>query len=175
VRQIAQRRNRQLSESEYIEIITEKSAALFSSSCHLGGLLADATEAQRRALLEFGLNAGIGFQIADDLLDITGDENTTGKTLGSDVDKNKLTLAVIHLLRTAKAGEKEAVKRELDNAGTDRNSLMEMLNSCGSLEYARAKAKEYAVRAAKALSSFEQSEAKNAMIETAQFMADRVI
>lgn len=86
--QIIQRRNWQLSESEYIEIITEKSAALFSSCCHLGGLLAGASETQIRSLTCFGLNTGIAFQITDDLVDIIGDESKTGKTLGSDVDKN---------------------------------------------------------------------------------------
>jgi geranylgeranyl pyrophosphate synthase len=107
--QIAQQQNWQLSESEYINIITEKSAALFSSCCLLGGLLAGASETQIRSLADFGLNAGIAFQITDDLLDIIGDESKTGKTLGSDIDKNKLTLAVIHLLRAVDEEEKSAV------------------------------------------------------------------
>ncbi len=107
--QIAQRQNWQLSESEYINIITEKSAALFSSCCLLGGLLAGASETQIQSLADFGLNAGIAFQITDDLLDIIGDESKTGKTLGSDIDKNKLTLAVIHLLRAVDEEEKSAV------------------------------------------------------------------
>jgi len=107
--QIAQRQNWQLSESEYIDIITEKSASLFSSCCMLGGLLGGASEAQIQSLADFGLNAGIAFQITDDLLDIIGDESKTGKTLGSDIDKNKLTLAVIHLLRAVDEEEKSAV------------------------------------------------------------------
>jgi geranylgeranyl pyrophosphate synthase len=107
--QIAQKQNWQLSESEYINIITEKSAALFSSCCLLGGLLAGASETQILSLADFGLNAGIAFQITDDLLDIIGDESKTGKTLGSDIDKNKLTLAVIHLLRAVDEEEKSAV------------------------------------------------------------------
>ncbi|GAG45675.1 unnamed protein product, partial [marine sediment metagenome] len=97
LRQIIQKQNWQLSEPEYIDIITEKSAAFFSSCCSLGGLLADASETEARLLTCFGLNVGIAFQITDDLLDIVGDESKTGKTSGSDVDKNKLTLAVIHL------------------------------------------------------------------------------
>ncbi|NIP27651.1 MAG: hypothetical protein GWN67_24205 [Phycisphaerae bacterium] len=107
--QIAQRQNWQLSESEYIDIITEKSASLFSSCCLLGGLLAGASESQIQSLADFGLNAGIAFQITDDLLDIIGDESKAGKTLGSDIDKNKLTLAVIHLLRTVDEEEKNTV------------------------------------------------------------------
>jgi len=107
--QIAQRQNWQLSESEYIDIITEKSASLFSSCCVLGGLLGGASETQIRSLADFGLNAGIAFQITDDLLDIIGDESKTGKTLGSDIDKNKLTLAVIHLLKAVDEEERSVV------------------------------------------------------------------
>ena len=109
LRQIIQRQNWQLSESEYIDIITGKSATLFSSCCLLGGLLAGASETQVRSLACFGLNAGIAFQITDDLLDIIGDEGKMGKTLGSDIDNNKLTLAVIHLLRIMDEREKNAV------------------------------------------------------------------
>jgi geranylgeranyl pyrophosphate synthase len=109
LRQITERQNWQLSESEYIDIITGKSAALFSSCCLLGGLLAGASERQVRSLACFGLNAGIAFQITDDLLDIIGDEGKMGKTPGSDIDNNKLTLAVIHLLRIMDEREKNAV------------------------------------------------------------------
>ena len=93
LRQVTERQNWQLSESEYIEIITEKSAALFSSCCLLGGHLAGASETQIRSLADFGLNTGIAFQITDDLLDIIGDESKTGKTPGSDIDN----LSLIHI------------------------------------------------------------------------------
>ena len=71
LRQISQRQNWQLSEPEYIEIITAKSAAFFGCCCELGGLLAGASEAQAQSLICFGQNAGIAFQITDDLLDIS--------------------------------------------------------------------------------------------------------
>ncbi len=142
--QIAQRQNWQLSESEYIEIITEKSAALFSSCCLLGGLLAGASEAQIRSLAEFGLNAGIAFQITDDLLDIVGDESKTGKTLGSDIDRNKLTLAIIHLLRALEEEEKSSVinaylvKPDRGSVTSDnvvqKGGISEVLNHEASLE-----------------------------------------
>ncbi len=136
LRQIAQRQNWQLSESEYIDIITEKSAALFSCCCSLGGLLARAGETEVQALSDFGLNAGIAFQITDDLLDIIGDESKTGKTLGSDAGKNKLTLAVIHFLKTAQEKEKAEVKNTLN-----KDAMIEMLNRYGSLEYTRKRAR----------------------------------
>jgi octaprenyl-diphosphate synthase len=109
LRQVTERQNWQLSESEYIDIITEKSAALFSNCCLLGGHLAGAGETQIRSLADFGLNIGIAFQITDDLLDIIGDESKAGKTPGSDIDNNRLTLAVIHLLKSMDERKKNAV------------------------------------------------------------------
>jgi len=166
--QIAQRQNWQLSESQYIEIITEKSAALFSCCCSLGGLLARAGETEVQALSEFGLNAGIAFQVTDDLLDIIGDETKTGKTLGSDVGKNKLTLAVIHFLKMVQEGERAEVKNTLN-----KEAMVEMLNRYGSLEYTRKRAREFAARAVKALAALGKSDAKDALVKTAEFIASR--
>jgi len=178
LRQIVQRRNWQLSESEYIEIITEKSAALFSGCCYLGGLLAQGTEAQVQSLAAFGLNTGIAFQITDDLLDIVGDESKTGKTLGSDADKNKLTLAVIHLLREADETEKNALINsylERRNTPYDKAALAEMLSRYGSLEYARNRAQEFVAGAVRALDGLQESDAKKALIEMARFTASRTV
>ena len=204
--QIAQRQNWQLSEPEYINIITEKSAALFSSCCLLGGLLAGASESQIRSLADFGLNAGIAFQITDDLLDIIGDENETGKTLGSDIDKNKLTLAVIHLLRAVDEEEKSAVINSYlvnpvrdsvtrDNviqkggiskglnheaclerdARSGKESLAEILERLGSLKYAYGRVQEFVTKALNALTDLQEGEAREAVIETAKFIGERVI
>ncbi len=116
LRQITERRNWQLSEPDYIDIITEKSAALFSSCCLLGGLLGGASETQVQSLACFGLNTGIAYHITDDLRDMVGDESKMGNTPGSDVDHNKLTLAVIHLLRAVdKRKRRELINSYLAN------------------------------------------------------------
>ncbi len=178
LRQVVQRQNWQLSESEYIDVITEKSAVLFSSACQVGALLAQATEAQAQALAEFGLNAGIAFQITDDLLDIIGDETKTGKTLGSDVDKHKLTLALIHLLGAVDQTKKETVINsylERKDTQCDKRTLKEMLSRNGSLEYAQNRAEEFVSTAVRALADLKDSDSKDALIETAKFMAARTI
>jgi octaprenyl-diphosphate synthase len=199
LRQITERRNWQLSESEYIDIITEKSAALFSSCCLLGGFLGGASGMQIRSLADFGLNVGIAFQITDDLLDIICDEGETGKTLGSDIDKNNLTLAVIHLLRAVDEREKSALinsylikpikdsktknmmlRGELSNVlnhevclerdtAFKRESLAEMLVRLGSFDYAHSRAQEFVSKAIDALTELREGEAKDVLIETAKF------
>ncbi|MHC4322817.1 MAG: polyprenyl synthetase family protein [Planctomycetota bacterium] len=177
LRQVAQKHYWQLNEAEYIDVITEKSAVLFSSSCFLGGLLAGASESQAESLADFGLNAGIAFQITDDLLDIVGDESKTGKTLGSDVNKHKLTLALIHLLKTVDESEKNTIINSfLDSRDSkyDKKALLEILGRHDSLEYARSRAQEFVAAAKRALTGLKQNDAKDALIETAEFMAGRV-
>jgi octaprenyl-diphosphate synthase len=178
LRQAIQRHDWQLSEPDYIDAITEKSAVLFSSACYLGALLAQAGEDHARSLADYGLNAGIAFQITDDLLDIVGDERKTGKTLGSDVDKHKLTLAGIHLLGILDEREKkEIINSFFAREGTphDRNALAKILNRHGSLEYARGRTQEFVAAAVRALAGLEQNDAKEALIEAAEFMAARAM
>lgn len=175
LRQVVQRENWRLSESEYIDIITEKSAAFLSGCCRLGGLLAGAAEAKVESLARFGLNAGIAFQITDDLLDITGDETQTGKTAGSDADKSKLTMATIHLLRQAGDGEGQEIHALLSSRTHRKDALLDMLRSRGSLEYASSQAQQFVTEAIRALSDLPDSDAKRALIETAKFMAGRKV
>jgi len=175
--QLVRKHNWQLSESEYIEVITEKSAVLFNSACFLGALLSQADERRARSLADFGLNTGIAFQITDDLLDLVGDESKTGKTLGTDVDKHKLTLAIIHLLGAANEPQKKSIiESYLDRKDTecDRHALVQMLNRYGSLEYANKRAKEFITAAVQALADLQQSDARDALIETTRLMVGRV-
>ncbi|HUT30341.1 MAG TPA: polyprenyl synthetase family protein [Sedimentisphaerales bacterium] len=173
LRQVFQRQNWQLSEFEYIETIREKSAALFSCCCRLGCLLAGGGEREGRRLADFGLNFGIAFQITDDLLDIMGDEEKMGKTLGRDAYMNKPTLAVIHLLREIGTQENTVTNGRSVSELTGRNELVEMLKASGSLEYAQSRASEFVAEAIAALAELRESDAKKALIETAGFVGRR--
>jgi octaprenyl-diphosphate synthase len=168
--QTMQKGNWQLSEREYLEIITEKSAALFSGCCQAGAVLAGADKSQVELLGSFGINLGVAFQITDDLLDIIGDESKAGKTLGSDAGKSKLTLALIHLLRTVKKEAGEELIERLNNPLENKSVLLEMLKTHGSLGYTQNKAQEFAAKAIESLAGIRESDAKDALIETVKFL-----
>lgn len=173
LRQVAQKRNWQLTESEYISIITDKSAAFFSGCCRIGALLSRASDDQTEALSRYGLNAGIAFQIEDDLLDIAGDEFETGKTSHRDVAMSKPTLAIIHLLSVLGASARAEVHALLDNPSPSADALRPLLDRHGSLEYAHRCADRYVDKAIEALTAIPAGDEKDALIEAAHFMSDR--
>jgi octaprenyl-diphosphate synthase len=173
LRQALQRRNWQLTEAQYLDIITEKSASFFSGCCRLGALLAHAAAEQVEVLGQFGLHAGVAFQIADDLLDVTGSEDTTGKTAQSDLAQNTVTLAVIHLLQAVAASERGAVHAMLEAPDTSRGRLAEVLTRHGSLQYARERAAQYAAQATASLAALPAGPARDTLSELARFMVQR--
>jgi len=170
--QITNRQNWGLSEAEYTDIIIDKSASLFRTACYLGAVLADGDKSKTEAMADFGLNTGIAFQITDDMLDIIADESKTGKTCGRDIDKNKLTLPVIHLLKTTDQKQQAEIINKLND--NDVNYLIEQLKQNGSLDYTLGRAKEFVEKAMESLDVFEDSNAKNALIEIGRTIVERV-
>ncbi len=175
LRQTLQQCNWQLSEPQYLEIITEKSASFFGGCCRLGAMLSQAPDEQIESLARFGLLAGIAFQITDDLLDIAGDENHTGKTVQSDLAKDKPTLAVIHLLRAVDASHKPGVLALLEPSNDSRDELLAALERSGSLRYARGVAADHVAQAVRALENVPPGPAREALLETARFMSNRAV
>jgi geranylgeranyl pyrophosphate synthase len=173
LRQTLQRRNWLLTEAQYLDIITEKSASFFSGCCRLGALLAHASQDQMEALARFGLCVGVAFQITDDLLDICGEESQTGKTCRSDMVGGRPTLAVIHLLRGIEASGRAKVCALLESPDHSRDKLTDLLVQQGSLQYARERANAYVVQATEALAPLPSGETKDALLETARFMVER--
>ncbi|QDT66052.1 polyprenyl synthetase family protein [Calycomorphotria hydatis] len=173
--QIHERGNWELTEDRYISIISRKTAELIAVSCLLGAQLGRECPEQAAALENYGRSIGIAFQIADDLLDLIGDEEQVGKTLGSDLATGKLTLPLIHLLeREAAAGESET--RRLLTANQSENlaeQLRGKLEAAGSLLYARERAVHYTREAIGSLSILPESPAKQLLADIAEFVVQR--
>ncbi len=102
-----------LSTTDYYKIIQMKTAALFSTACELGAFISEANPETIGAMKTFGTRLGTAYQIYDDILDIAGDEEEAGKTLGTDLVKGKLTLPVILMLQSAESGERDRLRELL--------------------------------------------------------------
>ncbi|MCF7956183.1 MAG: polyprenyl synthetase family protein [Phycisphaerae bacterium] len=170
--QNAQRDNWRLSEKEYFEIIEAKTASLFGISCQLGAIAAGADEKTIKAFYDFGICLGMAFQIADDLIDITGLEQGEGKTLGRDIAERKPTLPMIYLIGTLNIGEADRFFKGL-SAGQIPDNYEEMLDGCGSLEYASKVARDYCDRAIDCLDGIDDGEAKVLLADIVRIVRDR--
>ena len=102
-------------EAEYLKMIEWKTAVLFAAGLKIGALLAEATLEQANLIYEYGINAGLAFQIQDDILDSFGDPEKFGKKVGGDIIQGKKTLLVITALDRL--------------AGADRDGFMSLINS----------------------------------------------
>ena len=89
LRQVSERGNLNLTETDYFAIVEGKTAALTECCGRLGALYSGASDEIANKLASFGRNLGLAFQIADDLLDLTGNEDTVGKTLGTDLEQRQ--------------------------------------------------------------------------------------
>lgn len=166
-----QKRNWKLSQQQYIEIIADKSAQIFKSCCRLGAKLSNADNDTIEKLGDYGLNLGIAFQIADDVLDIIGDEEKIGKTLGTDFVETKPTLPLIHLLENSDAKQKNEIIGLVDN--NELKELAKLLTENGSVEFSQQTVSRYVARAIESLASLPDSPAKLALLDTANFIAAR--
>ncbi len=164
--------NLNLKEAAYFDMIDGKTAELIACCCQLGALFSGASEAVVASMTRFGRYVGQAFQIADDLLDLLGEENKTGKSLGTDLQQQKMTLPLIHLLEKGGPELVQQTRYILSHpAANQAETLRECLVNSGSLEYARRRAEELVSKARKELTCLSPS-LDRAILDA---MAERVI
>jgi heptaprenyl diphosphate synthase len=154
----------------YLDVIKRKTASLIATACHLGAYLAGAEPHLVEAATSYGLALGMAFQLSDDLLDITGVEEDSGKTPGTDLREGVLTLpALLTLEGRAPGGDtlRDALQRK------DVNASLELLRGNGALDLARAAVSDWQRRALAALEPVAAGEARGALERLVGFVGDR--
>ncbi len=126
---------------------------------------------------EYGFNLGIAFQLVDDLLDFTGDEDAVGKPIGSDLREGKVTLPLIHLLRQPTGGDGSRIVREIISSRSVTSeqwaTLLRELKNHASIDYAYRRAVEFADRAKKPLYAFPPSPERDALLALPDYVLSR--
>ncbi len=157
LRQIHKTRKLDIDEKSYFQIISDKTASLISTCCEIGARSATDDENKIKALVDYGENLGIAFQIKDDILDYKGKSKITGKPLGGDIKEKKITLPLIHALSLADEKERQSIIKKIKKS-TRGNNLQDILNFVDKyegIEFSYKVAEEYAGKAKEALSIFE--------------------
>jgi heptaprenyl diphosphate synthase len=154
----------------YLAVIERKTAALLATSCHLGAWLAGAPPEHVAAATEFGRSLGIAFQLSDDVIDIAGREEETGKVPGTDLREGVWTLPVFETLAGRAAGASD-LREALD--GKDDGRALDLLRSNGSIDLARAIVTGWATNARDALAPVPAGASRSALEALASSLVGR--
>lgn len=174
LKQVCNRGNWHLSEADYFDILDGKTAALTAVCGRLGAVYAGASEDVADKMETYGRCVGLAFQIADDLLDLTGDETKAGKTLGTDLEEGKLTLPLIHALNTLPSTAADELRDLIRSDRPDkRRKVAEVLTRTGSLAYAKRTAEEFGRQARAALADLPPSECKHILEQLTDWSVKR--
>jgi octaprenyl-diphosphate synthase len=174
LRQKGSRGNFDLTEPEYLSIIEGKTAELTAVSCRLGALFAGASEKLAGEMDGFGRDLGIAFQIADDLLDVQGEEKTTGKSLGTDLEKQKPTLPIIRALELASPTDREELLEILSSDERRPHLVAPFLDRYDAIEYTRDRASSFANSARRRLELLPKSPSRDILAMMTEFVVSRV-
>ena len=170
-----------INEEEYFDLIYRKTACLFKVSMQLGAVIAnpnlrDGERPFEDTLGEYGRNLGLAFQIVDDVLDLTANDEVLGKPAASDLREGKATLAVIHALERGTGADREAIRTVLADRSFTRVAhadILEILQRHGSLAYAMDTACAYAEAARQSIAELPENDYKRALLWVPGFVTSR--
>lgn len=166
--------NADLGVEDYLRVIRYKTAKLFEAAARLGAVLGGASEEQELAAARYGMHLGTAFQIADDVLDYSGDPATIGKNLGDDLAEGKPTLPLLHVLQHGNAQQSALVRQALEEGGRDEFvAIVTAVQETGALSAAMAVATREAECAIEALQGLPRGQHREALLKLARFAAQR--
>lgn len=163
-------------EGDVIEVLRNKTSALVALACEAGTIVAGGKKSQLSAAGKFGEAAGVGFQIIDDLLNVTGDVRKYGKEIGGDIREGKRTIMAAHLIKSASAEDRDKFMKMLGKSTVSQEEIGEAIDlykKYGSLDYAQKLADRYIEGGLTALKRLPESNARDTIGALARFMVRR--
>lgn len=167
-----EKRDALLSREDYLRIVRNKTAFLFSACTGLGAALAGRPDSEAERLALFGLNFGIAFQITDDTLDMVAPDKDLGKLHGTDIRNGKQTLPLIHALAAANPADREDLWACWNN-GRDPERILKHVHKYGGVEKALEEARSFAEEAKAALVSLPPSRETEFCIQLSDYVVQR--
>jgi octaprenyl-diphosphate synthase len=161
-------------EESYRQVIYRKTARLFEAGAQIAAVLAERPGSEEAAMIEYGRNLGVAFQLVDDALDFDASPEELGKNLGDDLAEGKATLPLIYAMQRGDSAQRELIRNAILEGGLDDlESVRSIIESTGALQYTAARAQEAADVAIDALSEIPDSDYKQALIAIAEFAVRR--
>ena len=166
-----------VSELEYEEMIRSKTASLLAAPSASGAIIGLATGEEMMLAYNFGECLGMAYQVNDDALDLFGDEQTLGKPIFTDVREGKKSLILIHCLNHCSQDERQFLLSLLNRKGEyDEEEVAKtraILETRGSIRYARARSAQYVKEAKRLVNTMPNSKARGSLLELADYLSER--
>lgn len=176
VLQLAKHNDLTMSEQEYLDIVTNKTGVLLSAAARIAAIISDVTYEKEVALINYGLDLGIAYQLMDDSLDYISNDEDLGKGVGNDLREGKVTMPLIHAFRNAAEAERKLLKEAIEDSElTDGRlaSVLEIIHKYKGIEYTVQRATKHIEDAKQSLTSFDSSINKTALMTVADFVIER--
>jgi geranylgeranyl pyrophosphate synthase len=161
-------------DESHLRILEMKTGSLFELPCRMGALLNDQSNPYADALANYGRSLGVAFQLADDVLDLTGDTEDIGKLAGKDLREGVYSLAVLRALRSEAVGMR--LRDLLGRATLDEDDVRKailLVRECGTIEQARGLAERYASEATASLADLPPGPATDSLHRLAHLTVNR--
>jgi octaprenyl-diphosphate synthase len=166
--------NPETTEAKYLEVISRKTAILFSAATRLGAVISGASSATEEGLAKYGQHLGIAFQLIDDALDYKANKDELGKNLGDDLAEGKPTLPLIHAIQKGSESDAKIVIDAIQNGKRELfNEVYAVVQRTQAIAYTERRADEEAEKAIEALAVLPESNYKDALIQLAKFSVQR--
>lgn len=174
VLQLLNCRDPHVTEENYLQVIRYKTAKLFEAASRLGAILGNATPAEEDAMAIYGMHLGTAFQLIDDMLDYSGNNQDTGKNLGDDLAEGKPTLPLIYAMRVGTSEQASIIRKAIEDGGKDGfQPVLNVIQQTTALDYAKQCAEAEIATAVAAIASLPDSENKTCLLQLATFAVTR--
>lgn len=166
--------NPNIDEHHYLQVIRYKTAKLFEAATRLGAILSGATPGQEQAVASYGMHLGTAFQLIDDVLDYSGDNQATGKNVGDDLGEGKPTLPLIYAIKHGSTAEAALIRNAIEAGGlSELTQVIAAIRRTGALDYTRRQAEAEARTASAALAALPNSRQRDYLLQLADFAVTR--
>ncbi len=174
VLQLLNCRDPHVTEENYLQVIRYKTAKLFEAASRLGAILGNATPEEEEAMAVYGMRLGTAFQLIDDMLDYSGNNQDIGKNLGDDLTEGKPTLPLIYAMQVGTPEQASVIRKAIEDGGKDGfQPVLNVIRQTTALDYAKQCAEAEIAAAIAAIESLPDSENKKCLYQLAKFAVTR--
>ena len=163
-----------IEEANYLRVIRYKTAKLFEAATRLGAILGNADQRDEEGMAAYGMHLGTAFQLIDDVLDYSSENEETGKNVGDDLAEGKPTLPLIYAMKHGSAQQAAIIRAAIEQGGLQElEPVLQTIQETGALDYARGQARREAEAACAAIAHLPGSDYKDSLLQLADFAVTR--